>query len=83
MCENGLYLVFLQVLDGGASIVASVGLLLLELFKVLDIVDVVGDLYTSTRDADLVSGTATLLLLLWPGAILRVRVRIVGRTHGS
>lgn len=75
--QNGLNLVFLLVLDIGINIISRIDcFVLVEFFKVLDVIYVVGYLDASARDSDIFSGLAGLFFaLMRTRAILRVRIR--------
>ena len=70
--EHILNLVVL--LHGRRDLGVSHGIGIVELLKVLDVVDVVGDLGAAAGDAYLVAGDAGLLLLLGAGAVVGVGV---------
>lgn len=72
MSEYGLNFVFF--LDVRVDIVCSFGLLVLELAKVLDVIDIIGYLSTPTGHTDLITRRSTLLLLLGSRTIFRIGV---------
>ena len=82
MTQDCLDFILLVVLDIGIDIVTILILdILLKLFKVLNIVNVIRDLGSPTRDADFIKRWPRfLLLLMGTGTIVRARIRRRGLT---
>jgi hypothetical protein len=57
MTEDGFDLILFLVLDVGINVITvAVLVLIFELFKVLDVVNIIGDLGASARHADFIRG---------------------------